>query len=211
MDAPPPAEPVEQHATAPPAAVGADAPGYDAALPSPKPRYSREEIALDLSRSGTRRLLWGPICGAQAAGLGLIAMATWSPDPGLGPGALAVTAEGSALTGFALLASGVQLQRRAQLQLGVEPGRNGWATAGYALGGGALVLGALSPGALGTDNKPLIYTTTGGAAVLGIGGLTALVVANVQELRVTGPLLRHARGLDRLSLGVGPTGVSGTW
>lgn len=217
MDVPPLAEPAAEHApvetpspVTKPLAETAAAPLLEIA--NSAPREDRGATGRDLYRSGNRRLIYGPMCGVGAGGLGLLAMGVWTPDFRFGSAAFAVSAEGFAISSFALLASGARLQRRAQLQFGVEPERNPWIGAGYALGGGALLLGALTPGALSTENRPFIYTTTGGAALLGVGGLTAFLIANVQEYRRTAPLARESKLITRnLSLQVGPTGFSGTW
>ncbi len=211
MDSPPPdTAPAAEHAPAPTIAAPSLPPALEIA--NPYPRESRGQTGRDLFRSANRRLIFGPLCGVGAGGMGLLAVAVWTPDFKFGSAAFAVTAEGFALSSFALLGSGVQLQQRAQMQFGVEPSRDSWATAGYALGGGALILGALAPGALTTENPTFIYTTTGGAALLGVGGLTALIVANVREHDRTVPLARESRSLGRnLSLHVGPLAISGTW
>ena len=147
---PPPAETAAQPA---PLAIPAPAAPPDLELASTNPHSSRAAVALDLYRSANRRMIFGPLCATGAGLTGLGAMAVWG-NTRVGSAAVAVSAEGFAISGFALLASGVQMQRRSQEAFGYEPVANPYFGAGLALGGGALVLGALAPGALATESRP---------------------------------------------------------
>lgn len=178
----------------------ADAP---LALPSAHPPDSRSDVAADLYRSANRRLIFGPLCGLGAGVVGLGSMAVWSPDFEGVSVVGAVHAEGLATGSVLLLASGVQLQRRAQMAYGIEPRPNAAYPVGLALGGGALLAGLTANAALTTENRTFIYATTGTAGALGAASVVTLIVANVIEARRTAP---YARGLH-----VSPGGVTGTW
>ena len=203
MDYPPPA--------AEEAAEYAPGPTPSIELPSANPRSSRGAVGRDLYRSANRRLVFGPINASAAALTGIGAMALWSEDTNFASAVVGVGAEAFSVTGLGLLAAGVQMQRRAQAAFGYEPGPNPFYGAGLALGGGALVLGAVAPGALATENKPFIYASTGGAAVLGIGGLATLIVANVVESRRTRPMVERSWGQSAVSLEMSGAGVTATW
>jgi hypothetical protein len=180
------------------------------ALPSPSMRESRTAVGVDLYRSANRRLVFGPLCGVGAGAIGLGAMAVWSPDFRFVSVAAAVPAEGLATSSLLLLASGVQMQRRSQMALGAEPEANPWFTAGLALGGGALLAGLAAPAALSTEDRPLIYGTTGTAAALGLTSMATLIVANVVEVQRTSALVRAAK-TGTVTMSVGGSGVAGTF
>lgn len=179
-------------------------------LPSPSMRESRIAVGLDLYRSANRRLVFGPLCGVGAGAIGLGAMAVWNPDFRFLAVGAAVPAEGLATSSLLLLASGVQMQRRSQMAFGAEPEANPWFTAGLAIGGGALLAGLATPVALSTEDRPLIYGTTGTAAALGLTSMATLIVANVVELQRTSSLVRAAKSAP-VTVSVGGSGVAGTF
>ncbi len=209
---PPLAVPVEAVRAAPSATSSALPPTSTALeLPSPDPHLSRGGVGRDLYYSANRRLIFGPLNAAAAGATGLGAMALWSTSGHFTAGAVAVTSEGFAITGYALLASGVQMQRRAQVAFGYEPEPNPYYAAGLAFGAGALVVGAITPGALSTNSRPLIYSTTGGAAALGVTGMTLLILAEVRETNRTRPMVDASWVTRKVSLNVTPAGIAGTW
>ena len=179
-------------------------------LPSASLQQSRAALGIDLYRSANRRLVFGPLCGVGAGALGLGAMAVWNPDFRFVSVAASIPAEGLAASSLLLLASGVQMQRRSQMALGVEPEANPWFTAGLAIGGGALLAGIAAPAALSTEDRTLIYGTTGTAAALGLTSMATLIVANVIEAQRTSALVRTAK-TGSLTLSVGGPGVAGTF
>lgn len=172
-------------------------------LPSAHPPDTRLAVADDLWRSAKRRLVFGSVCAAGAGVVGLGSMAIWNPDFEGAAVVGAVHAEGLATGSVLLLASGVQMQRRAQMAYGVEPKANPAFPVGLALGGGAVLAGLTADAALTTENRPFIYAATGTAGALGAASAVTLIVANVIEARRTQP---YAHGLQ-----VSPTGVSGTF